>query len=247
MSIKQAYINILESASVSLSTGSASTSYPLYRIYDRDIGKNFRAGSTAKIEIAINQGTAGTVTDRLLIPTGHNLIGMTISLQNSTDGATYATVYSCTQADTALINATFATDIKQYWKLAITSPNTVIPRLAEVFLTRDYAWESDPYLYGAGPFENIFNVENEVSVGGQDRFLVHGLSKKQRNYRLVGIDSTQELNIMAFNNAYGGAKPFWLFDHSSEWIYGKLVSPLNLKIEDRNIYSFDFNFLEVLP
>jgi len=244
--IKNAYINILESASVSLSTGSASTSYPLYRIYDRDIGKCFHAGSSATLEILINQGTSSTVVNRLLIPIGHNLLGMALSLQNSTDGVTYATVYSCTQADTALINATFATDIKQYWKLAITSPATA-PQIPELFLTRDYAWESDPHLYSVGALDDIFNVENDIVAGGQDRFLVHGDPKKQRNYKVVGADSTQQTNILAVNEAWAGSKPFWLFDHTSAWIYGKLVSPINLKIEDQNIYSFDFNFLEVLP
>jgi hypothetical protein len=244
--IKNAYINILETSSVSLSTGSASTSYPLYRIYDRDIGRLFKAGSSATLEILINQGTAGTAVDRMLIPPGHNLQGMALSLQNSTNNSTFATVYSCTQADTALISATFATNIMQYWKLAITSPATA-PQIPELFLTRDYAWESDPHLYSVGSLEDVFNVENDVVAGGQDRFLVFGNPKKQRNYKVVGADSTQETNIVALNNAWGGYKPFWLFDHTSAWIYGKLVSPLNLKIDDMNIYSFDFNFLEVLP
>jgi hypothetical protein len=225
--IKNAYINILETSSVSLSTGSASTSYPLYRIYDRDIGRLFRAGSSATLEILVNQGTAGTVVDRMLIPTGHNLVGMALSLQNST-------------------NATFATDIKQYWKLKITSPATA-PQIPELFLTRDYAWESDPHLYSVGSLDNIFNVENDIAAGGQDRFLVFGNPKKQRGYKVVGADSTQETNIQTLNTAWAGCKPFWLFDHTSEWIYGKLASPLNLKIDDMNIYSFDFNFLEVLP
>jgi hypothetical protein len=244
--IKNAYINILETSSVSLSTGSASTSYPLYRIYDRDIGRLFKAGSSATLEILINQGTAGTVVDRMLIPPGHNLIGMALSLQNSTNGSTFATVYSCTQADTALINATFATDIRQYWRLVITSPATA-PQIPELFLTRDYTWESDPHLYSVGSLDNIFNVENDIAAGGQDRFMVFGNPKKQRNYKVVGADSTQETNIQTFNNAWAGCKPFWLFDHNSQWIYGKLVSPLNLKIDDMNIYRFDFNFLEVLP
>ncbi len=244
--MKCAYINILETSSVSISTGSASTSYPIYRLYDRDIGKLFKAVSSATLEILVDQGIAGTVVDRMLIPPGHNLSGMVLSLQSSTNGSTFATVYSCTQADTALINATFATDIKQYWKLAITSPTTV-PQIPELFLTRDYNWESDPHLYGIGSLENVFNVKNDVTAGGQDRFLVFGNPKKQRNYKVVGVDSTQKNSIQTFNDAWANCKPFWLCDHTSEWIYGKLVSPLNLKIDDMNIYSFDFNFLEVLP
>ncbi len=243
--IKNAYINILETSSVSLSTGSASTSYPLGRICDRDIGRCFHAASSATLEILINQGTAGGSVDRFMIPPGHNLMGMALSLQNSTNNSTFATVWATTQADTALINATIASGIAQYWKLKITSPATA-PQIPELFLTKDYEWESDPYLYSVGSLDDIFNVENDVSAGGQDRFLVHGNPKKQRNYRVVGADSTQKDNILALNNAWAGSKPFWLLDHSSEWIYGKLVSPLNLKIEDRNIYSFDFNFLEVL-
>jgi len=53
--IKTCVKNILESGAVSLSAGTADSSYPLYRLYDRDIGKMFKITSAATLEVKIEQ------------------------------------------------------------------------------------------------------------------------------------------------------------------------------------------------
>lgn len=53
--IKTCVKNILESGTVSLSAGTADSSYPLYRLYDRDIGKIFKITAAATLEVKIEQ------------------------------------------------------------------------------------------------------------------------------------------------------------------------------------------------
>jgi hypothetical protein len=138
---------------------------------------------------------------------------------------------------------------KRYWKIIISNPS-IIPEIGEIFLSQTYEWEKNPQL-PAGPLDHEFNVENEVSAGGQDRFLIHGDPKRQRVYSVYKADSIQKENILALNNEYQNAKPFWLCDHNGKWIFGKLRRPISLRYEDEGeeggLYSFDFDFLEVLP
>lgn len=133
----------------------------------------------------------------------------------------------------------------RYWKIAFENPAS-IPSVAELFLTSTYEWERNPSR-PAGPFEEVFNVENDVTAGGQDRFLVHGDPKRQRAYHMPLCREAQKDNVKALYEAWAGAKPFWLRDHEGVWIYGKLRAPLNLRELASQSYSFDFDFLEVLP
>jgi len=91
--MKSCYINILETSTVSLSAGAEDPSYPLYRLYDRDIGKLFKANAAGTLDIKIDQGASPIAIDRLLIPAGHNLFsaGADLQLMRSTDDITWYT------------------------------------------------------------------------------------------------------------------------------------------------------------
>ncbi|MDA8090078.1 MAG: hypothetical protein M0Z61_07635 [Nitrospiraceae bacterium] len=430
--IQSCYQNILESASVTLSVGSQNNSYPLYRLYDRDIGRMFEASAAASLTVHVDQGSSPVAVDRLFIPAGHNLSGVQLDLQGSDDDVTYATVLpnlllhsqdfenawwsknnstviansatapdgtltasivgdgtaygeheltsggtsiSAGQSYTAsvyfkyvsqryvvfrlslgtsgvygtvdILNGLFSTppqsyagapanisgsitsvgngwfrasitvtaDVSgtaalllisspsgadgagpsytgnnntyyvwgaqaeaasaaslyiptngtaqqfvpggsgliefnfpsathRYWKLIITNP-AAAPQFAELFLTSTYTWEKLPARPG-GPFDDVFNVKTDVTASGLDRFLTFGNSKRQRIYKVVNAGATQQTNILALNTAWAGSKPFWLYDHEGNWIYGKLNKPLGLKETGAGKYEFDFNFLEVL-
>ena len=249
--VKCCYINILETGTVSLSAGTEDSDYPLYRVYDRDIGRLFKITAAVTMEIKIDQGASGNLAiDRLLIPAGHNLDGMTLDIKYSdNDSAYYTAVSQWVQSGNSLIEKNWSSITHRYWKFIITSPGS-IPEIPELFLTQTYEFEQNPRVPW-GPFDDEFNVQNEVTAGGQDRFLIHGDAKKQRNYYIYKGDETQKTNIITLNNAWAGAKPFWLCDHDAVWIYGKLRKPIGIKEEDENesggYYSLDFDFLEVLP
>lgn len=76
------YRNILETGTVTVT--SENTSFPKYRLYDRDIGKLFKGNSTPpKFNITDNQGATIYEVNRLILPADHNLNGLALQLQYS--------------------------------------------------------------------------------------------------------------------------------------------------------------------
>lgn len=245
--IKCAYKNILESSTVTLSAGTEDSDYPLWRIYDRDIGRLFKSTAAETIEVKVDQSASDNLAvDRLLIPAGHNLDGMTLDIKYSDNDADYyPAVTQWVQSGNGLINKSWSSATHQYWKFIITSPAS-IPELTELFLMQTYEWERNPGT-PSGLVDDIFNVENTQTSGGQDRFIEHGDKKRQRNYNLAAVGQTQMDNITTFNNDWAGKKPFWLRDIDEIWIYGKLRRSLGIRRIKDDLYSFNFDFLEVLP
>ncbi len=244
MSLLSCYQNILETSSVTLAQGAVNASYPLYRLWDRDIGRMFEAAAAATIEVRIDQGAVPAGVDRLFIPGGHNLSGVALDLQHSDDDVTYTSIGAWAQADANLIVKSFTTAAHRYWKFIAANP-AFAPQMAELFLTSTYTWEKLPGRPG-GPFEDVFNVKSDVTASGLDRFLIFGNSKRQRIYKVVNAGAAQQANALALNAVWSGAMPFWLYDHEGNWIFGKLAKPLNLKETGAGKFEFDFNFLEVL-
>lgn len=249
--IKCAYINILETSTVSLSAGTEDASCPLYRTYDRNIGRVFKTTAAVTTEIKVVQ-PAGDIKeiDRLLIPLGHNLDGETLDIKYSDNDADWTSaagdpVGSWVQSGSGLIDVAFTAATHRYWKFIITSP-AAIPELPELFLTKTYEWERDPER-PTGAFEDTHNVEHFTLSGGRDVFLEHGLPKQRQGYHMPRCGEAQKDNVLALNTAWAGKNPFWLFDHTGKWIFGHLQKPLDITEVAFQTYSFDFNFIQVLP
>jgi hypothetical protein len=245
--IKTAQINILEASAVSLSAGTEDTSYPLYRLYDRNVGRMFKPTVAETIEVKIDQGGEATPEsiDRLIIPVGHNLAGMTLDIEHSADDVAYTPAVTQWTGAAGLINKSWSELTKRYWKFIITSPAS-IPELPELFLTSTYEWERNP-ARPTGALDEEHNVTSESTAAGQDRFLEHGDPKRQRPYHMPRCGEAQKDNIKALFEGWGGSAPFWLCDHEGDWIFGKLLAPLDLRETAHQAYSFNFDFLEVLP
>lgn len=247
MPIKTCYKNILETGTVSLTAGTADTAYPLYRIYDRNIGRVFKTTSAVTTEVKVDQGASGNLAiDRLLIPSGHNLNGMTLDiLYSDNDTDYYPAVTQWVQSGSGLIDKAWTSISKRYWRFKITTPAS-IPQITELFLSPTYEFERGDDRPG-GPFDPIFNIERDESFGGQVRFLIKGDPRKQRVYRFEVVKETQKTNMSTLNDAWAGSKPFYLYDHEGIWIFGEMRTPLGLKEIGYQVYSFEFDFLEVLP
>jgi hypothetical protein len=239
--IKTAHINLLESSAVTLSAGTEDTSCPLYRLYDRNIGRMFMPAAAEALEIKVDQGASGSqAVDRLLIPAGHNLDGMTLDVMHSENDVAYSpAVTQWVPSGSGLINKSWNAVTKRYWKFIITSSGS-IPEIAELFLTSTYEWQRNPSR-PTGAIEMVMNAENKVTAAGQDRFLVHGDPKRQRVYTVPRCGETQKDAVTALYDSWGGSAPFWLSDHEGNWICGKLTEVAYQS------YAFNFNFLEVLP
>jgi hypothetical protein len=245
MAIITANINILETSTVTLSAGSENASFPLTRTYDRDIGKLFKGSAAATTTIHLDQGASGNLAiDQLFIPVGHNLNGETLDIEwSDNDSAWTPAVTQWVQGDALLIDKSWTAITHRYWRFTITSPSNA-PEIPELFLTIKYSWERDPQR-PSGAFENVFNVENLVTSGGQDRFIQYGNARRQRNYSLRILE-TQKDNFVTLWGNFAGRYPFWLKDVAGTWIYGKLTDEPDLIETAYQLYEFQFNFLEVL-
>lgn len=243
--LKTAHTNILETSTVLLAYGTEDPGYPLYRLYDRSVGRLFKPTVAETIHIRVDQGAGDNLAvDRLLIPSGHNLDGLALTLRYSDDDIFYQTVISWT-GTAGLMTKTWAAETHRYWRLVISNPSSV-PEIPELFLTSTYQWERGP-VRPAGPLDKVFNAENAVTSGGQDRFLVHGQPKRRRIYKLPRVGEAQKDKLLELNDAWEGSKPFWLCDHTGDWIYGKLTDPMDVTEVAYQSYSVRFEFLEILP
>jgi hypothetical protein len=244
--IRTAHLNILESSTVSLSAGFEDPAHPLWRLHDRDVGRPFKAASAATLEVKVEQEAEPRAVDRLLIPTGHGLHGMTLDVMHSDDDAVYVpAVPQWTQIGPGLIDRSWSAITRRWWKFIVTSPSSA-PEFPELFLTATSEWTRNPER-PAGPLEDTANVESLETAGGQERFLLHGPGRRQCVYRVPRAPQTMKDQVESLNASWGQGKPFWLGDHEGTWLFGRLRSPLHLQEVDYRTYSFAFDFLEVRP
>ena len=244
--MKCCYKNILETSTVSLVTGTQDSAYPLYRLYDRNIGKMFKTTAAVTVTILIDQGASNNLAaDRLLIPSGHNLSGMTLDIKWSDNGSAYTAAVAQWVGVAGDINKSWTSITHRYWQFIITSPAS-IPQIPELFLTQTYTWERVPSR-PTGAFDPVMNVEKKITAGGSPRFCVYGNPRRQRVYPMTRAGETQKNNILALNDAWAGSKPFWLEDHNGVMIYGYLRNPIDIKEIAYQQYPFVFDFEEILP
>ncbi|RJQ22035.1 MAG: LamG domain-containing protein [Nitrospiraceae bacterium] len=195
-------------------------------------------------EVKEMTGYDSTPVDKLIIPAGHNLYNASFSLKYSDDDMTYVNIVApWTQADSELIEKTWASSTNRFTELKIVTP--VLPQIAEMFLTSEYEWERNPSR-PTGDLLPRFNVERDVCAGGQPRYLIHGDPRRYRYYPQVRALSTQKANAKAMYDAWAGGKPFWLCDHEGNWIYGEILS-MEMPEQASDMFPFSFEFLEVLP
>lgn len=246
MSVMTAHLNILESSTVTLASGMEDPDYPLYRLHDRHIGRPFRTTSAVTTGISVDQGAGATPSiDRLLIPSGHNLAGMTLDVLHSSDGAAYAPAVPQWTGAEGVIDKSWLPIEKRYWKFLIMSP-AAVPSIPELFLTAAYAWERQP-ARPSGPMDKEFNSISETTSAGADRFLVMGSPKRRRLYNVPRCGSAMCEQIRTLYDTWAGAMPFWLMDHDGAWIYGRLTAPVELIEHGYGAWGFQFAFKEVLP
>ena len=245
--VKTAHLNILETSTVTLSAGSADPAGPLARLWDRNVGRFFKAAAATTLEVRVDQGgTAPYLSaDTLFIPSGHNLDGMTLDIQYSDDDASYTPAVSqWVQSGGGLITKSWTPVSARYWKFIVTSPASA-PEFTELFLTSSGDWAKNPSR-PAGRLERIFNVAHLSTASGADRFLIHGLPRRRCSYLLPSIGEAQKDLLLELNESWAGAKPFWMCDHTGSWMFGRLDSPLEVAEEAHQRYSARFEFLEVI-
>lgn len=241
--IKIAYRNILENSTVLVTT--ENTSFPKYRLYDRDIGKLFKGTAFASpFGIWIDQG-ATTIyeVDRLIIPAGHNLNGLVCSLVYSIDNwGTHDHSVDWTQGDALLIDKTFIAQTKRYWSLQFTAPATIV-ELSEMFLSKTYTFERNPS-YGSKVGKKK-NIQRDETQSGRVRRIKLGEPKLSVIYDLL-ILTAQKNNFEAWDITTEGTKCFYVWDENGTPYFMELLNDLDFTYRANGIWNAHLELLEVL-
>lgn len=241
--VKFCYINILETGTVTLVGDVQNPSFPSYRLYDRDIGKlfKFNTGGTG-LYILVNQGASPVAIDRLIIPPGHNLNGEVCLLQYSTDNINWVDAISLwPQTDALIINKTFSSQTKQYWKFVITT--AAVPEIPELFLTSTYSFERQVRINLTEKHQT--NVYREESLSGRVRRVKNGLERRARKYSVLA-SAAQKTSLETWNTTYDGTKMFYVIDHNGTPIYMEMLNDLEFEFVSNDYSNVVFDLLEVL-
>jgi len=241
--IKIFYKNILENGAVTVTT--ENTSYPKYRLYDRDIGLLFKGNSTpSQFQINIDQGVyaINPGVDKIIIPSGHNFSGKTVRLYHSLDGVTYEQILAWVMPSDRYEKDLPYTE-KRYWRFGIDSPSSA-PEFSELWLGKSYEFERGPsYGYDRGMKDNINRIE---SKSGQSQKTIWGLERKRRRYDLTKISNEQRIELEIFRTFIYG-KNFYIEDVEGELFFVELPEGLgDFRSEQINRWGLTLNVLEIL-
>jgi hypothetical protein len=240
--IKLFYRNILEHSVVLVT--SENSSFPAYRLYDRNIGLAFKGNSApSTFAIAVNQGAIVYPVDTVIIPSGHNLTGLTISLIYSFDVYTYFQACAWVGFE-GQMKKTFDLTSAQCWQLLIYNP-TAAPELNELFLTQKIELQRG-FSYGSdrGMEENINRLRSKA---GQVQKIIWGSEKRARRFDFTKISETQRMDLETLR-ASGYAKNIWIEDLEGELFFAEILGGLGrFKYEPVGRWGLGMNILEVLP
>lgn len=243
--VKILYKNLLESAT-SVTPTDVNTSFPAYRLYDRDIGKLFKGNTAANpFNIVIDQVSAPLAADHLVIPVGHNLNGLTVKLQYSTTGAwggEEVDALSWTPT-AALIDKSFTAQTKGYWRLRILAPGAA-PELAEMFLGSLYTFETNPLYSGLNELTKR-NITRDETQSGRVRKVKFGDPREYRKYNLV-VETVQKASLELWESTWEGTKDFYVWDHNGNCYFMELMNELSFTPLTSTIWTCELELLQVL-
>jgi uncharacterized protein YraI len=237
--------NILENSTVT-SSPIGESSYPTYHLYDRRIGRNYQSSAVSTTTISMDQGAVTNYeVDTLVIPSGHNLTGLSITLSSSSNNVNWTVRSTWTQSGSGQIYKTFTAVTARYWRLVITSPSSK-PYLGEIYLTKSYTWERNPKELDRGNYP-MFNVQRMEDSGGRARYVEMGDKREVRNYELEFISGTHRTAISDLNTAWAAKNPFYLLDtDGTTLLFVELTSPIEFQ-RSGDYANCTFNVMEVLP
>jgi len=225
--IKFGIVNLLELGTVTVT--SEASGYPKHRLFDRFLGRMWKATGTAEQVIKVDQGAAGNqAVDALVVPAGHNLDGCTCYWEYSTDdfAADINVAAQWTQSGSGLILKTLGSALtKRYWRLRITGAS-VAPEVGECFMTELKEISS------AGPEElvttRVFNVARSESLGGVGGYLVRGAARRMWEFSLKNMESAEYDVLDALLQGWAGANPFVFVDPDGAAHFVEIVGEVQI-------------------
>jgi len=243
--IKVMYRNILENSTVTSTDENAS--FPLYRTYDRDIGKLFKFNShPANLFIQADQGVAIEYpVSRLIIPVGHTLNGLNCKLQYSHTGAwagEQTDALSWAQTNALIIDKAFTEFSERYWRLLITSDPAAPPALPELFLTKPYQFVRNvSWGFTSG---NRLNVNRLEALSGKVNYIMNGVVRKERGYQLTRILDAQKTEFDTWQSTTEGIRGLYIEDQGAAVYFAEVLTPLLFTAEHEGRWGVTLSILE---
>lgn len=202
--------NLLEVGTVTVS--GADADFPQERLYDRDVALEYRDDANSGNREIQNELATARPLDTWIVPPGHNLAGVSLTLRSSTDAFVSVDVVRDTVvvADDGIIGPRSVLQYSTKWtKLRAASP-TSAPTLTELILSLGYPIPS--------PLKRRYvraihgNVSRFVSTTGAVWKAKRGPSRWRGEWEILATDSERDVVDAAFAAAEDGAKPFYLTD-----------------------------------
>jgi len=180
--------------------------------------------------------------NRIIIPAGHNLNGLVLTLKKMVDDESLTQVDSWT-ADELMINRSFTEASARFWRLEIASPSSA-PELAEMFLGKMFEFERNPdWGFSEGDHKNIYRDETR---SGKVRLVKLGDPRRSRNYELKNIGSTQRADFEAWDRHAEGIKSIVLEDVNGNVFFSELMGDLMFRSSHEDRHETTLDLLEVL-
>jgi hypothetical protein len=232
--------NLLEEGVVSV-TG-VDSGYPASRLYDRSLGFYCMYSVTSAYTIVANQNALALPVDTLVVE-GHNLNGVLIQWQYSSNGSAYTTALSWTQSGNGQIMKQLPAPLTyQYWRLSIGS---VQFQATEVFMGRAMSvpvvWDSPPAL------RQVADVEWQRTYGGVDHSIRIGPKRKARDYTVFMDRSIYPVASLRADLEYLDdlSKPIYVIDHEGTCFLAKFESDLQEDHMNEGILTATISVLEI--
>jgi len=211
--------NLLGESGVTV-TASADAAYPKGRLYDRSIDFYWQYTATGAFVLRLDQGASFSKYVDFLAICNHNFSGAMIDWQYSSNGSSWTNaVAQWTQSGNAQVVKTLTTPLLyRYWRISVGS--VASPRCTELYMSLGYpfriVWSDEP----AGT--DVDNVQWVNTIGGLERSIKNGDSKRKRSYPLFHHETAESTLIkfreaVSFLDSY--TKPFFVKDHEdSYWL-----------------------------
>jgi len=242
--IRLATANLLEIATSLTDTGTATTGYPIARLVDRNVAREYRIADDADRETVATGSVSAIEVNALIIAAGHNVGGLAYTLAKSANGTDWTTVSTGNlPAGTGIIVVEFAATTGAHWKLTLPHAQAVI--MTEMMLEKIYTFERNPQR-PSGALETRLNVTTSETAAGSARYISHGPVRRRRSYDFANASAAEATELQSRFAALGGVKPFFLCDHAGAWIWGNLEEPIAPAEIAAGRFRFTMNFVEVL-
>lgn len=221
--MKIGFINLLESSTVTVT--SEASGYDGYRLYDRFLKRMWKATSVSAQTIKADQGASGSEeVNALIIPAGHNLDGVTIYFEYSTDDFSAdinEAVSNWSQSGTGIIVKTFSPALtKRYWRVRLTGLS-VVPEVGEIFITKLYEFTAQPLGPGLR-FGKMRNVMRTISPSGVSSFNELGDARRIKEFVITNISSSELSDFQDWSDEWAGKKPFYVEDVEEEQYFAEI-------------------------